>query len=117
MFILLLTVAAEGAPTKSIEKIERIRDRGYFTKTSRGKVFFVRNPIVIDPGVEVVDPATIKKGTLCILEKTTEPHECPVQEISFHLKPQARGAVMTDLRLESETAWHRLNRVQKKFAP
>lgn len=117
IFALCSSSAGTAAPDKNSEfKSERIADRGYIVAATKDRFFFVRKPGVVESGVPV-DAGTLKSGTFCVLQTTEHLLDCPSQEISFRLVKKSGTAVMVDLRLETETAWHRLRRVQKDFAP
>ena len=91
----------------------RISDHGFIIRGIGEKLFFVHEPLVLDPGVEIKDGRVLKKNQFCIVTKRALPVECPIQEVSFALERKSGVVVITDLRLEAETAWHRLNRKQK----
>lgn len=111
--LLIVSIFACSLSQAAPQKTDIISDRGYFTKTPSGRFYFVRDPRVIDPGIEV-EAKQFAKGTFCVLETGLD---CPPQDVSFRLQKSARGALIVDLKLETESAWHRLNRMQKAFAP
>lgn len=92
---------------------DRISDRGFIMRGIGEKLFFVHEPLALDTGVEIKAGRVLKKNQFCIVTKRTLPVECPPQEVSFALERKSGIVVITDLRLEAETSWHRLNRKQK----
>ncbi len=106
-----LTCPAHGFAAEEI----RVNDVGYILKTGADRFFFVRNPRVLDPGVEIKDEQVLKNGYLCVLKRKSLPLECPAQEISFRLEKKQGSVVLSDARLVTETEWHRLNRAEKRF--
>jgi hypothetical protein len=98
------------------ETEDRIQDTGFIVQNESGRVFFVRDPKILEPGIEISDARIMKSASLCVLTDRTPPLACPPQNISFRLGKKSGATVLTSLRLEAETAWHRLNRAQKRFA-
>lgn len=110
--LLLAFIFTHGSLAKA-SKSDRTSDRGFIMRGVGEKLFFVHEPLVLDPGVEIKDGRVLKKNQFCIVTKRTLPVECPPQEVSFALERKSGIVVITDLRLEAETSWHRLNRKQK----
>ncbi len=112
IIIISMLISSINAFGKSAD---RQTAKGYFKKDSKKRIFFIRQPGTLEPGIQVQFENTKAEEMVCVLRKPL-PIECPLQTVSFIPKKEANRLVMDNAHLtEASTAWHKLRSAELTF--
>src|SRR5262249_4733876 len=89
---------------------------GYLKGNSKGEIFFVKNPRVLEPGVQVLFDSPSENRKTCKVTIVIPQIDCPMQTFSFIWGKKNGRPAMTAAQLESASSpWHRRQRTTQLF--